>query len=62
MRKDEIAATAKLVRHGVYQYVRLPKEFQFEGDLVQIRRYQSGVLLLPLIKDSSSKRSTKAKS
>jgi virulence-associated protein VagC len=46
--KKEVAATAKLVRHGAYQYVLLPKEFEFEGNQVLIGRYRSGVILKPL--------------
>ena len=50
MKKDEkkekeVSATAKLVSHGAYQYVLLPKEFEFEGDHVLIDRYRSGVIL-----------------
>ena len=46
--KKEVAVTAKLVRHGAYQYVLLPKGFEFEGDHVLIDRYRSGVILKPL--------------
>ena len=50
MKKEEkkAPATAKLVRHGAYQYVLLPKGFEFEGDHVVIDRYRSGVILKPL--------------
>jgi virulence-associated protein VagC len=50
MKKEEkeAPATAKLVRHGAYQYVLLPKGFEFEGDQVLIDRYRSGVILKPL--------------
>ncbi len=43
--------TAKLFRNGRSQAVRLPKEFRFEGDEVNIKRVGNGVLLLPM-KDS----------
>ena len=43
-----VSATAKLVCHGAYQYVRLPKEFRFEGDHVLIDRSRSGIILRPL--------------
>jgi antitoxin VapB len=39
--------TAKIFRHGNSQAVRLPKEFRFAGNEVQIRRVGAGVLLLP---------------
>jgi antitoxin VapB len=39
--------TAKVFKHGNSQAVRLPKEFRFAGDEVQIRRAGAGVLLLP---------------
>jgi antitoxin VapB len=39
--------TAKIFKHGNSQAVRLPKEFRFAGDQVQITRSGSGVLLLP---------------
>ena len=42
------ATTAKLFRNGRSQAVRLPKEFRFQGDAVQIRRVQEGVLLTPI--------------
>jgi virulence-associated protein VagC len=50
MKKEEqdSSVTAKLVRHGAYQYVLLPKGFEFDGDRVLIDRYCSGVLLKPL--------------
>ncbi|MHB1501112.1 MAG: antitoxin [Candidatus Dormibacteria bacterium] len=40
---------AKLFRNGRSQAVRLPREFRFQGDLVQIRRLGRGVLLLPMM-------------
>jgi antitoxin VapB len=40
-------ATAKLFRNGRSQAVRLPKEFRFEGDEVQIRREGTKVILEP---------------
>jgi virulence-associated protein VagC len=50
MKKEEreVSATAKLVCHGAYQYVLLPKGFEFEGDRVLIDRYRNGVILKPL--------------
>jgi len=50
MKKEEkdISATAKLVCHGAYQYVLLPKGFEFDGDHVLIDRYRNGVILKPL--------------
>ena len=38
---------AKIFKHGNSQAVRLPKEFRFDGDEVEIRRSGPGVLLLP---------------
>ena len=40
-------ATAKLFRNGRSQAVRLPKEFRFEGDEVNIRRAGKRVILEP---------------
>jgi antitoxin VapB len=42
-------ATAKLFMNGRSQAVRLPAEFRFDGDEVEIRRDEltGGVLLLP---------------
>jgi len=39
--------TAKLFLNGQSQAVRLPKEFRFDGDEVQIQKLGEGVLLLP---------------
>jgi len=39
--------TAKLFRNGKSQAVRLPEEFRFEEDEVQISRLGNGVLLMP---------------
>jgi antitoxin VapB len=39
--------TAKLIRDGSQQSVRLPKEFQFSGKEVLIKRMGSLVVLLP---------------
>ena len=47
-KEKEDPVTAKLVRHGAYQYVLLPKGFEFDGDRVLIDRYLSGVILTPL--------------
>ena len=46
--EKEASLTAKLVRHGAYQYVLLPKGFEFDGDRVLIDRYRKGVVLKPL--------------
>jgi antitoxin VapB len=40
---------AKLFRNGRSQAVRLPKEFRFRADKVQVRRVSTGVLLEPLL-------------
>ena len=50
MAKTDIA---KLFQNGRSQAVRLPKEFRFEGDRVRIRRVPQGVLLEPLIPDTT---------
>lgn len=39
---------AKLFQNGQSQAVRLPKEFRFEGDCVNIKRIGNAVVLLPL--------------
>jgi antitoxin VapB len=38
---------AKVFKHGNSQAVRLPKEFRFASDEVQVKRVGAGVLLLP---------------
>jgi antitoxin VapB len=40
-------ATAKIFRNGRSQAVRLPKEFRFEGEEVNIRRSGKRVILEP---------------
>jgi len=40
-------ATAKIFRNGRSQAVRLPKEFRFEGEEVNIRRSGTKVILEP---------------
>jgi antitoxin VapB len=42
-----IMRTAKLFRNGRSQAVRLPKEFRFEGEEVNIRRAGKRVILEP---------------
>ncbi|MCL2334599.1 MAG: antitoxin [Endomicrobia bacterium] len=42
--------TAKLFVNGRSQAVRLPKEYQFEGDDVYIRKIGDAVLLFPKAK------------
>jgi antitoxin VapB len=44
---------AKLFRNGRSQAVRLPREFRFEGSQVRVRRVAEGVLLEPLIADTT---------
>lgn len=39
--------TAKLFQNGRSQAVRLPKEFQFEGNEIFIHRHGNAVLLIP---------------
>ena len=39
--------TAKLFKNGQSQAVRLPREFRFEGDSVNIKRVGNAVVLLP---------------
>ena len=39
--------TAKLFMNGRSQAVRLPKEFQFSGDDVYIRKHGDAVILVP---------------
>jgi antitoxin VapB len=43
--------TAKLFRNGRSQAVRLPKEFQFRGKEVHIRRVGQSVILEPVETD-----------
>ena len=39
--------TAKLLRNGRSQAVRLPRGFRFQGDHVLVKKLGDGVLLLP---------------
>jgi len=48
-----MTTTAKLFRNGRSQAVRLPREFNFEGDRVRIRRAGRGVLLEPMFTNVS---------
>jgi antitoxin VapB len=48
------SGVAKLFRNGRSQAVRLPREFRFEGDAVRVRRVPEGVLLEPLIADTTN--------
>lgn len=48
MRAGKAEKRAKLFRNGGSQAVRLPKEFQFVGTEVRIRRSGNGVLLEPV--------------
>jgi antitoxin VapB len=43
------SADAKLFWNGRSQAVRLPKEFRFEGDRVNVTRLGAGVLLEPVL-------------
>ena len=43
--------TAKLFWSGRSQAVRLPKEFRFDGDQVQIRKQGKRVILEPVVDD-----------
>ena len=45
----EGARRAKLFWNGRSQAVRLPKEFRFEGDEVEIRREAEAVILEPVV-------------
>ncbi len=45
------ARRAKLFWNGRSQAVRLPKEFRFEGDEVEIRREGDLVVLVPVVRD-----------
>ena len=40
-------STAKIFKNGNSQAVRLPKEFQFSGDEVYIKKAGRGVILIP---------------
>jgi antitoxin VapB len=44
---ERLPARAKLFKHGGSQAVRLPKEFRFEGDEVEIRKDGERVVLGP---------------
>jgi antitoxin VapB len=46
-------ARAKLFKHGGSQAVRLPKEFRFEGDEVEVRRDGDKIVLTPIKRDLS---------
>jgi virulence-associated protein VagC len=59
-KKKGTSATAALVCHGVYQYVRLPKHFRFAGDKVQISKSRDGVILKPLPANGSEPKATAA--
>jgi virulence-associated protein VagC len=48
MKTEKTEKRAKLFRNGGSQAVRLPKEFQFRGAEVRIRRSGNGVLLEPV--------------
>jgi antitoxin VapB len=46
--------TARLFRNGRSQAVRIPKEFEFEGDEVLINKDESGRLILEAVKKKLS--------
>ena len=52
--KERSIGTAKLIKNGRSQAVRLPKEYRFEGEEVYIKRVGSAVVLLPKAKDWSA--------
>jgi len=54
-RTSQVSTTAKLVRHGVYQYVRLPKELQFKVDRVRVSKVKRGLLLEELAETKTEK-------
>jgi antitoxin VapB len=47
----EATTTAKLIMRGRYQYVVLPKGFEFKGEKVRVRKVEGGVVLEPFIFD-----------
>lgn len=50
-------ATAKLFKSGGSQAVRLPKQFRFPGNEVQVKRAaRGGVLLEPILSGAEKKR------
>ncbi len=51
-----MSTTAKLVRHGVYQYVRLPKELQFKGESVRVTKVKAGLLLEEVIAEAKPRK------
>lgn len=52
---------AKLFKSGRSQAVRLPKEFRFAGDEVQVRRHGNAVILEPVVDDWSWLRNLQGK-
>ncbi|MEA3278162.1 MAG: type II toxin-antitoxin system VapB family antitoxin [Pseudomonadota bacterium] len=44
-----MSQTAKLFKNGHSQAVRLPKEYRFDGNEVEIRRVGDSVVLTPLV-------------
>ena len=49
-----MTTTAKLFQNGRSQAVRLPREFRFAGDAVRVRRMGRGVLMEPMVTDTSA--------
>lgn len=47
---DNAVRTASLFRNGRSQAVRIPREFEFEGDEVQITKDETGRLILEAVK------------
>jgi antitoxin VapB len=53
---DKDVRTASLFRNGRSQAVRIPKEFEFEGDEVEIRKEADGsIKLIPKRRERSPK-------
>jgi antitoxin VapB len=48
--------TAKLFTTGGSQAIRLPKEFRFPGNTVNIRRTKAGVVITPIQDDLEQRR------
>ena len=47
-KEKSMLTTARIFHSGHSQAVRLPKAYRFSGDEVVVKRFGSGVLLLPL--------------
>ena len=51
-RMRKLTKSAKLISQGGHHYVILPKEFEFKGNAVRIRKVGDAVILGPAIKNS----------